>query len=374
MSTMDGKTTPKRYRQIIKYLRIGAKEYAVLDPLLAQERAHEHLSIALNLMAAKSGNDNAINKELVLATDFGCKDAPFILSQRILDVDVKTPFYDEEVAVFLKIAAEREHPEAAYQMGCSYAGMNKFPKIEKAGNEYFSSFDAHDRTRLAEYYLKRAAELNHQQAIEDLIIAYAYGRGYILKSIDGFVEVCEEQTARGNQAVMLGFAAWLSGMTVEGDEPLPEAIEIPKDLTRSLNILLSASRGTNLELGQHALHLICKGLANGTFKNVHKVSKLFEKEVETGNQLLSLYLAWYSIPTAQRSTMPKVLENYQLSQLAELVDISDEKAIAYLDKAVVGNDEDISALAKEILSQVFGRCFMDTDGLLVIEDDEFMRA
>lgn len=358
----------KRYRSVYKYLRIGAKEYAVLDAESAAERAEDHLNHALNLLreGVTAEVQEEVNKELVLATDFGSKDAPYILALRILDPRVITPYQQEEVAVFLKIAAERGHPEASYRIGSCYAGLSKFPSIMEAGKDYFSNFDNLDRCRLAEHYLMKAIDNDHQEAAEDLIIAYAYGRGYILKNGESFNSLCELLIKRNNQSVIVGYGAWLMGLTVEGKDPLGGAVVVPINYNKAIEYLLLAARGKNLQLAQHALYLICIGIRRGFWaKSLEKIRRTLIKDAFQGNQLLALYLAWYSIPFKERQTMPKLLDDYQLTELTSIIDISEDNAISFLDAAFFGLDEDISAVAKEILSYVFGQCFMNDEGRLV---------
>ena len=185
---------------------------------------------------------------------------------------------------------------------------------------------------MAEYYFHIAIAADHQDAIEDIVIAYAYGRGYIAKDINKFIDICESLIKKENQAVALGYGAWLLGMTVEGGEPLAEAIKVHKNPSKGLDCLLMASRGKQLEL-----------------------------EVIQGNQLLALYFAWFSIPVDQRVALPNLMKQYQLSSLASFVEQDEKKAIQFLDHAFFGANNLISQLAKDILQESFGQYFLDEE-------------
>lgn len=368
---MESEIIQERYQSVYQYLRVGSKEYAVLNAQLARERAEEFYNEALQLLKAPQDNQisSDIDRALTLATDFGSKDAPFLLSQRLLETDVVTSYPPEEVPVFLKIAAERGHAEAAFQLACCYAANNHFPKAEVVAADYFASFSPKERGQLAEYYFHKATSMGHENAIRELVLAYAYGRGYVDKNAEGFMALCEHEISRNNQSLALCYGAWRMGMTIEGKPTLPEAVQIPQDVWRALECLLKALRGKNLVLAQDALHLICIGMTQKIWERNpferQRFRKRMIKEATNGNQLLALYLAWYSIPEACRTNMPQILSEFEFTQLACLVKPSEELAIAYLDSAFFGIDEDISCIAGDILSQVFGRCFMDDEGMLI---------
>ncbi|MBB71909.1 MAG: hypothetical protein CMF50_05870 [Legionellales bacterium] len=366
---MDGEVRRKHYRPLYKHVRIGSHEYAILDKDLAQERAENHLNAALRCLDAPASAEKQlyIDRELAFATDFGCKDAPYLLALRILDCDVETQFLFDEAVVFLKLAAERGNTEAAYCIACSYAGTGKFRDIEDAGSQYFGSLDGKRRARLAEQYFGMAVQANHSQAIEDLIIAYAYGRGFIQKSADKFVRLCEQQICYGNQAVALGYGAWLAGMTVDGNDPLPDAITLRQDPMKALDCLLYSSRGDNISLAQHALQLICCGMQRGVWpESTHgRLRRELKREVKNEHQLLGLYCAWYSIAIDNRPRTPKMMEAYQLTQLAGLFEADDEFAISCLDTAVFGEHDGISNIAKNILAHSYGKHLMDEDDFLL---------
>jgi len=365
-ATMESAINKKHYRRVFKNLRIGSKEYAVLDMDLAQEKAVRYLALAIELLEQNQPDSfihNLINEYLLIACDFGSKDAAFLLASRALDTSSEFIYPPEDAVVFLKLAAERGHAEAAYQLGCCYAAMGKFISAEQSCTTYFNSIDPRERQRLAEYYFNLAVENGHQEAIEELIIAYAYGRGYVAKSADKFITLCENLLKDENQAVALGYGAWLAGMTVEGGDPLPEAIRVQMNPSKALECFLMASRGKQIELGQHALHLICIGMQRGVWeiKPSDKITKRLYKEVGQGNQLLALYFAWYSIPVDQRVAIPGLMRHYQLSSLASFVEQNEEKAIQFLDHAFFGTQTMISQLAKDILQEVFGQYFLDEE-------------
>ncbi len=355
---MERISREQRYQPLFNVLRIGTKEYAVLDKPLAQERASIYLSRALYLMEQESPERyaNTINYELLIATDLGSSDAAFLLACRTLDPHVKVPFPPDDAIVFLKLAADRGHAEAAYELGCCYSAVGHFKNTEKVGSSYFSQIDPTERQRLAEHYFHIAVEREHREAIEELIIAYAYGRGYIAKDAEKFTLLCEKLIARGDQSVALGYGAWLAGITVEGEELLSEAIYVACDYERALEFLLLSAEGHDLELAQHALHLFCLILLQSSWDNLpegHLEQKL-QQSIQDGNQLLALYFGWYSIPLYKRSAVPEFLEEYQLTQLSSFVEPNEVKAIAYLEKVVLGSNQHLASIARDILQQVFG--------------------
>jgi hypothetical protein len=354
---MEEYLTQKRYQSPYKYLRIGEREYAVLDKALAAERAAYHLAAAQHMLAAPAEKQQAtlINKELILATDFGSTEAPFLFALRVLDPSHQTQYPAEDVAVFLKIAVERGCIEAAYRLACSYAGFALFTDIEEAAQDYFNSFESLERARLAEYYFDKAIAAQHQLAVEQLMIAYAEGRGHIKQDIHAFTLLCEQQCFDGNQAVMVAYGAWLLGIMVEGTALATHAVVTDVTLFKGLEYLLEASKGNHLETAEQALHLICVSFAQELWNSQDK-KRVYQKMINDavhGNSLLALYLAWYSIPRAQRKKIPDGLfQRYQLNELAVLVCESEHDALVYLKVALFGKDEDVSAVAKEILSHV----------------------
>jgi TPR repeat protein len=365
--TMDGTLTHGVYRCVFKQLRIGSKEYPVLDLPLAQERANHFLSLAIQRMnhGNLSIDDHLqINEYLLAACDFGSKDAPFLLAARALHPDARLAYPAEEAIVFLKLAAEREHAEAAYQLACCHAGMGRFVSTESGCQRYFTEMGLQEKVRLAEYYFSLAIDHGHQDAIEDLIIAYAYGRGHIAKNVNKFIELCEKFVAKNHQAVTLGYGAWLMGMTVEGDEALSDAVKLSPNPMKALNYLLQASRGDSFELSQHALHLIFLGFSRGVFEGVSydKLMKQFSQAIAQGNQLLALYFAWYSLPEENPIVPPPMwFKAYPLEALQDFCRPDESKAMAFLDAAFFGENRMISQLAKEILQETFGRYFLDED-------------
>lgn len=355
---MESLSNKQHYRPLFTVLRIGSKEYAVLDQSLAQERASIYLSRALYLLQQEQPERyiNTINYELLIASDLGSADAAFLLACRTLEPESRVPFPADDAVIFLKLAADRGHAEAAYQLACCYAAIGQYKNTEQVCANYFNAIEPRERSRLAEHYFHIAVNANHREAVEELIIAYAYGRGFIAKDAEQFIQLCEKLIARGDQAVALGYGSWLAGMTVEGDDPLPEAVYVVPDFPRALeNIILSAG-GANVELAQHALHLICVGMYRGAWDNLPSgmLAEKLQHEINSGNQLLALYFAWYSIPLHRRCAMPELLEQQQLTQLAGFVNQDEGQAMTYLDKVLVGPNAHLSAIAKELLLQVFG--------------------
>ncbi len=355
---MESLSHKQHYRPLFTVLRIGSKEYAVLDQTLAQERASIYLSRALYLLQQEQPERyiNTINYELLIASDLGSADAAFLLACRALEPESRMPFPADDAVVFLKLAADRGHAEAAYQLACCYAAIGQYKNTEQACANYFNSIEPRERARLAEHYFHIAVEANHREAVEELIIAYAYGRGFIAKNAEQFISLCEKLIAKDDQSVALGYGAWLAGMTVEGDDPLPEAIQIATDFPRALQYIIASASGVNIELAQHALHLVCLGIYRGCWDALPAgtVATKLHQAVNAGNQLLALYFAWYSIPMHKRCMMPELLEQQQLTHLAGFVEQDEVKAMTYLDKVLIGPNAHLSAIAKELLLQVFG--------------------
>ncbi|NNM59514.1 MAG: hypothetical protein HKM04_06815 [Legionellales bacterium] len=366
---MESQSSKQQYRPLFTLLRIGSKEYPVLDQSVALRQAETCLTRALFLMQSADADRHAkvINHELLLACDLGSSDAAFLLASRVLDNNLAMSFPQEDAVVFLKIAADRRHPEAAYQLGSCYAGIDKTNATEVICSYYFDSISGEERSRLAEHYFEFAVAAEHREAIEELIIAYAYGRGYINKDAAKFSLLCQRLIERGDQAVTLGYGAWLAGMTVEGEKPLAEAVSLPVDYIQAIGYLILASKGSDMVLGQHALHLICLGLAKGLWDSCPPDYLAFQlkQSVDAGNQLLALYFAWYAIPMHRRCEMPELLEQQQLTLLASFVEQGESSAMYYLDKALVGSNMPLSSIAKELLLQVFSYGSDEMEGQLV---------
>lgn len=366
---MEGQSSKQQYRPLFTLLRIGSKEYPILDQELALQRADVCLARALFLMQSQDAerHANAINHELLVACDFGSGDAAFLLACRVLDANINTPYPQEDVVVFLKIAADRGHAEAAYQLGACYAGLDKCSVNEAVCTNYFDIIEPEERARLAEHYFQYAVNAEHREAIEELIIAYAYGRGYINKDEAKFTVLCQELIARGNQSVALGYGAWLAGTTVEGEEPLAEAIQVSIDYPRALECLILASKGSDIILSQHALHLICKGISEGLWDDLptDSIANQLQESVDAGNQLVALYFAWYAIPMYRRCDMPELLEQQQLTVLASFVQQDENRAMYYLDRALSGTNIALASIAKDLLLRIFSYGSDAMEGQLV---------
>jgi hypothetical protein len=367
---MDDQTSGRRYRPIYRDLRIGAKEYPVLDLNLAKQRAQTFLDEALgilNLSKITPAQQQQLHRCLLIATDLSSKDAPYLLALQCLHGAVDLDDLSLDGLHFFKIAADRGHGDAAYRLATAYAGTARFPELEEYGFRYFHALAPRERQRWAEHYFHAAMAQEHQEAMEDLIIAYAYGRGFIPKNAASFVNVCETLVKRKNQAVTLGYGAWLAGMTVEGSEPLPEAIQLPIDANKALEFLLVASRGAVVELSQHALHLISLGMVNGLW-NLKFFGKRLLREANQQHSLLAFYFAWYSIPVEIRAKTPALIEHYPLIAFAELVEPDEEQAVHFLKVALFGDHEELSLEAKNLLNDVFGSYYLDEAEALLLEE------
>ncbi len=150
------------YRPVSHPMDIGSKEYAVLDPEVAKERASAHLVQAQELKSriesktAKDNDTDAMTQQFLIACDYGCSTSPFILAHIILEQKIPVAFTQEDAVLFLKIAAERHHSKACLQMADCYAGKQNYQHILQAGDEYFSGISDKDRKFLAEYYFEQA--------------------------------------------------------------------------------------------------------------------------------------------------------------------------------------------------------------------------
>ena len=353
---MDDHFTQPHYRPIYRELRVGTRSYSIIDLDLAKERAYAFLEDAWRLLELNKislTQQRQIYRCLLTATDLGSEEAPYLFALQLLNPELDPPFAREEAIHFLKIAAERGHGDAAYRLATAYGGMGRFPEVEGSGLMYFHRLSPRERQQGAEQYFEITLAQNHQEGIEDMIIAYAYGRGYIPKNVERFVNVCEQLVKRKNQAVVLGYGAWLAGMTVEGQKPLAEAVQLPPDLPRALDFLLMASLEGVLELCQHALHLICLAMMEGRW-NLKFFKKRLLREAEEGHQLLAFYFAWYSIPENLRPSSSSFLQHYLLLPLADLIEPDEEQAIFYLKHALFGENELLRIESKALLRDLFG--------------------
>ncbi|MHA7840944.1 MAG: SEL1-like repeat protein [Gammaproteobacteria bacterium] len=347
-------SSAKRYRPLFRRMEIGSHCYAVMDEQLASERAEEHLRTALYLLDSPSTPEiqQAIDRELKLALDFGCADAPYLLANRILQGESTQGLSGSDALSFLQVAAERGHSEAAYRLGCSYGAMENFPDVEMAGAQYFNRYTPEERCRMAERYFDEAIALGYEEALEELVLAYAYGRGYIEKDSDCFMTLCEAQVKAGNQSVTMGYGAWLAGMTVDGEKPLEEAVKIPINIPRAFEYLFLASRGNDLEYSQHALHLLVLGITQSIWtRNWDRLARRFMREADNQHYLLALYMGYYAIPVGQRPSIDaEWMLKYPLTDLTKILREDHNIAARYLEMVHFGPDERLAAVANELMA------------------------
>jgi hypothetical protein len=349
----------RRYIPVFRHLRLGSKEYWVMDPKLACERAAEHLKKGLDLFHEEAtAEEKTLGcAELLLATDFGCQEAPFLLVLQILSYPDDPIFPHHDLLNLLRLAAERGNGRAAYRLAASYAQMNHFPVIESLGEAHFSCLPHQDRMRLAEYYFAMAIADGNDEAMDELIMAYAYGRGLIAKNSAKFQHLCETLVKKGKQSVMIGYGAWLCGMTVTGKAMLSGAVEVPQDPARGIDYLLKASRGAKLNLAQRALQLVLVAQSQGALGtgSLQKLQRRLFKEAKDKHQLLALYFAWYATPTTMRREIPAFIADEPLPQLQHLLVPHEDLAIKWLDLALFGADAALSDAAKLLLANLFAK-------------------
>jgi len=146
------------YRPIFRQLVVSDTVYAIVDDNQAKQRAQYFLSKARTEQHSLTHyvTDNRINYYLRIATDYGNAEAPFILAHRILHNKKQTEYSHDDVIIFLHIAAQRGHTQAAYQMAACYEGKDFYPEIMQAGSEFFSALKANERQLLARYYYEVA--------------------------------------------------------------------------------------------------------------------------------------------------------------------------------------------------------------------------
>jgi TPR repeat protein len=328
-----------------------------MDPALAQLRAAEYLKKGLDLFHEEAtAEEKALGCEaLLLATDFGCPESPFLLVLQILSSPDDPVFPHRDLLNLLRLAAERGNGRAAYRLAASYAQMNHFPTIELLGEAHFACLPAQDRVRLAEYYFAKAIAAGNDEAIDELIMAYAYGRGLIAKNSAKFQRLCETLVSQGKQTVTIGYGAWLCGMAVNGKPLLAEVVDVPKDSARGLDYLLKASRGDKLNLAQQALKLVLMAQSQGALESgsVQQLQRRLFKEAKDKHPLLALYFAWYSTPTAMRRDIPSFIAEEPLPQLQHFVVPHEDLAIKWLDLALFVGDSALANAAKLLLANLF---------------------
>lgn len=373
---MDAEKTKRRYTPVFRHLRLGTKEYWVMDPKLACGRASEHLKKGLELFHEEATSDEKKSgcEELLLATDFGCQEAPFLLALQILAYPDDPVFPRHDLLNLLRLAAERGNGRAAYRLAASYAEMNHFPAIEALGAAHFTCLPRQDKIRLAEYYFAMAIADGIDEAMDELIMAYAYGRGLIAKNSAKFQHLCEALIKKGKQSVMVGYGAWLCGMTVSGKPMLSGAVEVPPDPARGIEYLLRASRGEKLNLAQRALSLILVAQSQDALGagSAQKLQRRLFKEAKEKHQLLALYFAWYATPTAMRNEIPPFIADEPLPQLQHLIVPHEDLAIKWLDLALFGADAALSDAAKLLLANLFAK--VGTSSSKKVVDIDFSKA
>ncbi len=356
---MPEKELKRRYTPVFRHLKLGSKEYWIMDPHLAQTRAARHLQKALDLFDEEAGPLARAEgcEELLLACDFGCAEAPFLLALQILTHPCDEVLPHHDFLTFLRLAAERGNARAAYRLAASYAQMGHFPAIEALAAAHFACLPQRDKVRLAEYYFSKAIAADHDEAIDELIVAYAYGRGLIEKNLNKFQRLCETLAKKGKQSVMMGYGAWLCGLTVSGEDPLPGAVLLPKDLSRGMDYLMQASKGERLHLAQHALNLLLIAQTKGRLgpASLQQLQNRLLKEAAQGHQLLALYFSWYGTPAELRTEMPSFIAEQPLPQLQHFVQQDEEVAIKWIDSALFGSDASLAEMAKLLLGALFSK-------------------
>jgi hypothetical protein len=365
---MDSKFEFKDYQPLLALVQINSIEYSAINKVIAVDRAAFYLSSALELINKSTTTQHCltINALLIAAADLGSAEAAFHLSQRLLFPSCQVPFSPSSSFILLKLAADRGHHEASYQLACCYAGINDSKLMQSVCEKYFNALSGRQRAHFAEHYFKQGIEGKHRESIEELIIAYAYGRGYIKKNANCFIALCEDLIEKGDQSVALGYGAWLAGMTVEGGEALPEAIKLELDYSKALKMLIQGAKGPDVRMIRHGIYLICLGHDQGLwhFLAPNELSALFIEMMEKGNQVLALYYAWYAIPAARRPAMPSFMVQQKLTHLAAFVQIDENRAMYFLDKVLLGPDRELSTIAKELFLKVFA--FHDQHALILI--------
>jgi len=362
----DGFKQTSYYQPVHRRTEVGEKVYAVLEPALAKARAIDFLETAQVLMRSEFATEllKPIQLYLVAATDYGCKDAPFLLANSYVATQEAVPDDAVTAAIeLLQLAFIRGHIDAGLVLASAMAKLGVDESWDQALAPAFMTMSATDREVLAIQQLEQAIDLGSDVAMEYLVVALAYGGGYIRRDGSRFVTLCEQLIAKGHQAVMLGFGAWLCGMTVSGTALPSNAAQPMIDYLRGFSYLLQASRGQSTDLGLQSLSLICMAMVQGQFdERVRQgLTQLLKQEMREDNPLFALYLGWYSVPLHGRKKTPALFVDHPLTALASMVEPNEQQAIALLERVVFSkqtkcaNLVNLISIAEQMLNTLFGR-------------------
>lgn len=358
---MDGIHTPRRYRCLFQQEKEknAAQQCLYVDPEHFAERGMQYLDSALQIMAKKSpytlADHQKINHYLLLATDFSNKDAPFLLAARLLKKEAGLAFESSEIFVFLKLAADRGHAEAAYQLACCFAGMGNIAFAENICGHYLKSAPISKREQQAEHYFYIAMRQGHSSALDTLLTAYCYGNAYISQDAAKFIQLAESHFVQRAPKILLRYAAYLLGVMPD-KRPLPNtAVFCPCDPEKSFKFLLKIMFEANFVLAQTALSLIEFLFDESVFLDA-KSRKKYEqrlKEAVKSNQFLNLYAAWYSMPIEKRMGLPVYFDDYPCAFLGRIFEENLESATAFMERAIFGPREQLSRYAEHMLQSHF---------------------
>lgn len=148
------------YQPITRSFHTAKETHWFINEQVAEQRATAYLSEAkekMHLEESASLEVRAqINQALLIATDFGSSEAPFLIGERILAELTDEQYLFEDVLAFFRIAAERGNKQAAHCMACCYAGLESYPELLRAGEYYFTEIANDERVVLADYYFEQS--------------------------------------------------------------------------------------------------------------------------------------------------------------------------------------------------------------------------
>lgn len=355
----------KGYQSLHQILSIGGREHQAIDQHAANEQANAYYQRALTMMeadykqaqhdkAAVHWHSNIVN-DLMLATDLGHGHAPMLLAQHAMTHTGRQILNASQILTFLHLSANRDNTEAAYQLGCAYALTGDFPAIEALILEHTTITDK-KRSQLAKDYLRLAATTQHSGAVQALIVAYAYGSGFIERDVECLVELCTTLSHQGNQTIALTFGTWLIGSTNTVEISDKQKADPMKTLTSGLPYLLIASSGKDIPLAQKALQYICALIGHHEADNVliHKVFKpMLIQSAQKANQLLAFYLMWYALDPTEKPLAPEFMHAYDCSALENIISPCAEEAACYFERVIKGDNTMLIEIAHHLSGYIF---------------------
>lgn len=327
-----------------------------------QAELHFNLAIKIEASAEMKGEESAeeslqIMDHLFTAIDNGSARAADKFIDRLKGRKMGE-FWVNEISfklATLKMIADGGNPFAArvfahFLAGQLYSG-NPYP-----GTENHLPTPREKRAELAIAYLEQARKRGYDSARIDLCDAYKGFVGCIkydavkwkslhVSGIEELQQRPEFEYRFALQKRMLQFGAELCGFYAHNEHKVTPAELKLVNLQQGLEYLFHVTRGIDIKLATQALKIIIIAQLQNTTKvaeNLILLRDKFIKEACTGNEVIALYLARYSVPRTRQQVTSDLFSVFGGDQLPELEAF----------EALVAEDEKTQAKVVHYLEQI----------------------